>query len=69
MRYFLYLLLVNLLLLASLEKRFTCRELDCFLRVEDDDLKEDDLVNEATGDIFALFWETAVKKALSYFWK
>jgi len=48
--------LVNLPLLASLEERSTYGELGCFLGVEDrDGLEEDDLVDEATGDIFALF--------------
>jgi len=48
-------------LLASLEKRSTCRELDCFLEVKNrDSLKEDDLVDETTRDGFVLFWEVAV---------
>jgi len=52
------LLLVNLLLLASLEERSIYRELDCFLGMEDrDGLKDDVLVDEATGDRFALFLE------------
>ena len=56
-RYFLYLLLVNLLLLASLEERFTHRVLGCFLGVGDKgDLKEELLADKATGDGFALFW-------------
>ena len=50
--------LVNLLLLASLEERSTCRVLDCFLGVGDrNDLEEGFLVDEATGDEFVLFWE------------
>ena len=71
LRYFLYLLLVNLLLLASLEERSTHRELDCFLKVENGDgLEGDDLVDEATRNRFALFWEAIalpVEEALSYF--
>jgi len=64
------LLLVNLLLLANLEERFTYRELDCFLEVEDNVLKGDDLANEATEDVFDLFWEAIVlqeKNTLSCF--
>jgi len=41
-------------LLANLKKRSTYGELDCFLGVGDDVLEGDDLVNEATGDVFAL---------------
>jgi len=45
-------------LLASLEKRSTCKELDCFFGVGDkDDLKGDILADETTGDEFALFWK------------
>ena len=51
---FLCLLLVNLLLLANLEERSTHEELDCFLKVENNVLEEEDLVDEATWDIFAL---------------
>jgi len=48
--------LVNLPLLASLEKRSTCRVLGCFLEAEDgDDLGKEFLVDEATRDEFALF--------------
>ena len=48
-RHFLHSSLVNLLLLASLEKRFTHRVLDCFLGVGDgDDLEEEFLVDGAT---------------------
>ena len=55
-RCFLYLLLVNLLLLASLEERFTHGELDCFLKVGNgNDLDRDDLVDKVTGDRFVLF--------------
>ena len=50
-----YLLLVNLLLLASLEKKYTCKELDCFLEVEDDMLENNDLTNKAIRDVFVLF--------------
>jgi len=50
------LLLVNLLLLANLEKRSNHRELGCFLKAEDNTLKlkEDNLADEATSDVFAL---------------
>ena len=41
------------------------------MKVEDrDSLKEDDLADEAAGDVFALFWEITaipVKRALSCF--
>ena len=58
LRYFLYLLLVNLLLLASLEERSICRELGCFLGVRDgDDFEKEVLADKATGDRFALFWK------------
>jgi len=50
----LYLLLVNLLLLANLKERSTYRELDCFLEAGDNTLEEEYLVNEVTRDIFAL---------------
>ena len=63
-RYFLYLLLVNLLLLASLEERSTYRELDCFLQVGDDSLEKDNLADKATRNIFALFWEATVLLAV-----
>ena len=46
--------LVNLPLLANLEKKSTYGELDYFLGVEDNVLERDNLVDEATGDIFAL---------------
>jgi len=40
-----------------LEERFTHREFDCFLGVGDKDgLEEDNLIDKATGDEFALFW-------------
>ena len=58
MRCFLHLLLVNLPLLASLEERFICRELDCFFEAENKNgLKENVLADEATRDEFVLFWE------------
>jgi len=45
-------------LLASLKERFTCGVLGCFLGAGDgDDLEEEFLADEATGDGFALFWE------------
>ena len=67
------LLLVNLLLLASLEEKSTYRELDYFLKVGDkklDVLEDNNLVDKAVGDIFTLFWESTVllaKKVLSGF--
>ena len=68
---FLCLSLINLLLLVSLKERSTYRELDCFLEVGDrNSLKEDNLADEATEDMFALFWEITVllvEKALPYF--
>ena len=70
-RYFLCLSLVNLPLLASLEERSTHGELDCFLGVGDGDgLEENILVDETTGDVFALFWEAIAEpevEAFSYF--
>jgi len=42
-------------LLASLKERFTHEKLDCFFRVGNDGLEGDDLVDEATGDVFVLF--------------
>ena len=61
MRCFLYLSLVNLPLLASLEKRSTYEVLGCFLRAGDgDDLKEEFLADGATRDVFALFWGAIV---------
>jgi len=48
-----------------LEERFIYRELDYFLEVGDrDGLKEDDLADKATGDGFALFWETMALPAV-----
>jgi len=47
--------------MASLEERSTCRVLGCFLGAEDrDNLEEEFLVDEATRDRFALFWEAMV---------
>ena len=58
LRHFLYLSLVNLLLLASLEERSTYRVLGCFLGVGDKgDLEEEFLVDKTIRDGFALFWE------------
>ena len=68
LRCFLYSSLVNLLLLASLEVRSTCRELGCFLGVGNkDNLEEEFLADEATKDEFALFWETMVKLEVEAF--
>jgi len=44
-------------LLTSLKERSTHRELDCFFEVGDNDLDKDNLADEATGDMFALFYE------------
>jgi len=56
---------------ASLEERFIYREFDYFLGAEDGDgLKENDLVDEATRDMFALFRKAMalpVEKALPCF--
>ena len=57
LRDFLYSLLINLLLLVSLEKKFTCRELNYFLKVGNKKfnvLENNNLANEATSDVFAL---------------
>ena len=62
------LLLVNLPLLASLEERFTYRELDYFLEVGDrDNFKKEVLANEATRDEFALFWEAMAESKVEAF--
>jgi len=54
-----------------LEERSTCRVLDCFLGAGDrNDLEEEFLVDEATGDEFVLFWEAIAGlevKAFPYF--
>jgi len=42
-------------LLANLEEKSTYKELDCFLEVENNMLEDNDLVDEATKDVFALF--------------
>jgi len=57
-------------LLANLEERSTHEKLDFFLEVENNMLKDNDLVDEATENVFALFWEAIallVEKALSCF--
>ena len=72
-RHFLCLLLVNLLLLASLEERSIYRVLGCFLGAKDgDNLKKEFLTDKATKDVFALFWEAMAVlevKAFPCFWK
>jgi len=45
-------------LLASLEERSTYEELDYLFGVEDGDILEDGLADEATRNVFDLFWET-----------
>ena len=56
-RRFLYLSLVNLPLLASLEKKSTCGVLGCFLGAKDgDNLGEEFLVDKVVRAEFALFW-------------
>ena len=68
MRCFLHSSLVNLLLLASLEERSTYGVLGCFLGVGDrDDLEEEFLVDEATEDMFALFWGAMAEIELETF--
>ena len=68
LRRFLHLSLVNLPLLASLEERSTCRVLGCFLGAGDeDDLKEELLVDKATGDEFILFWEAVAGPEVEVF--
>jgi len=58
-------------LLASLEERSTHRELGYFLGVGNrNGLDRDNLVDEVTRDVFALFWEAMAlpaKKALPCF--
>ena len=72
-RHFLHSSLINLLLLASLEERSTYGLLDCFLGVGDrDDLEEKFLADEATRDMFALFWKAMMVlevKVFPYFWE
>ena len=68
LRHFLCSSLVNLLLLASLEKRSTYRKFDCFLEAGNrDGLKEDNLVDKATGDVFTLLWEAMVLPVVKAF--
>ena len=52
--------LVNLPLLASLEERSTHGVLGCFLEARDRDDLEEVLADEATRDVFALFWKAAI---------
>ena len=60
--------LVNLPLLASLEERSTRRVLGCFLEAGDGDgLEEGFLVDKATGDEFALFWEAMTELEVEAF--
>ena len=67
-RCFLCLLLVNLPLLASLEERSIRGVLGCFLEVGDgDSLEEGFLVDEATRDGFALFWEAVTELEVEAF--
>ena len=67
-RYFLHSSLVNLPLLASLEERSTCGVLGCFLGVGDKgDLEKEFLVDEATRDGFALFWEAVAEPKVEAF--
>jgi len=61
------LLLVNLLLLASLEVRSTYGELDCFLGAGDRDDFKEVLADKTTGDRFALFWEAATVPEVEVF--
>ena len=54
--YLFYLLLINLLLLASFDERFFYGELDCFLEVENNkfkNFKDKDLADKATEE----FWK------------
>ena len=58
--------------MASLEERFSYKELDYFLEVGDDSLEGNNLADEATGDVFVLLWEVVVlpaEKALPCFWE
>jgi len=55
-------------LLASLEERSTHRVLGYFLGTEDgDDLEKEFLVEEATGDVFVLFWEVMARPEVEAF--
>ena len=73
LKHFLHSSLVNLPLLVSLEKRSTYKVLGCFLGAENrDNLEEDFFVDEATGDVFALFWEAVAVlevEVFSCFWE
>ena len=67
-RHFLYLSLVNLPLLASLEERSIHGELDYFLeRGDRDDLEEEILVDETTRDRFTLFWKAVAESEVKAF--
>ena len=66
-RYFLYLLLVNLPLLASLEERSTHRVLSCFLGAGDRDNFKEVLADETARDRFALFCEAVAKLEVEAF--
>jgi len=60
--------MVNLPLPASLEERFTHRELDCFLGVRDrDDLEKNILVDKTAGDEFTIFWKAVVETEVETF--
>ena len=64
--------LVNLLLLASLEERFTYRKLDCILGARNNMLEGENLADEAVENVFALVWEAVTlpaEEALFCFWK
>jgi len=47
----------QLAIVGQLGERSTCRELGCFLKVRDNTLEGINLADEATGNVFALFWE------------
>ena len=56
LRHFLHSSLVNLPLLASLKERSICRVLGCFLGAGNrNNLEKEFFVDEAAGDVFALF--------------
>ena len=67
LRCFLYLLLVNLPLLASLEERSTHRVLSCFLGAGDRDNFKEVLADETARDRFALFCEAVAKLEVEAF--
>ena len=55
-------------LLASIKKRSTHRELDCFLGAEDrDGFEEEVLVDKATRNRFALFWKAIAEPEVEAF--